>query len=141
MFAGGDCCTNGYWCYEGNFCSTKDPNDQQDGDVSCCADSACATTIGLANINIYYSDQPGYGSGAAPTSTVAGQGETTSSGSATVTQTTTSHGFGNTASNLASSASPTTSKSAGQVARKANILGGLYLTPLVVALFGVELVW
>jgi len=149
MWSGGQCCSNGYWCYEGYFCSTTDPTKVANGDVSCCADTSCATTAGLANENIAYIDQPGYGSAGtgAATSTFAGQGGT-ATGSVAVTQTTT-HGSGNTAStstaksmssSVSTSASQTTSKSAGQVAKKVDFIGGLYLTPLVIALFGVGVV-
>jgi hypothetical protein len=150
MWSGGQCCNNGYWCVEGTFCSTVDPTQVANGDVNCCKDAACATTIGLAQENILYALQPGYGSAGtgAAASAFTGQGAA-KTGSVGETQTTTSKGSGNTtstptakttSSSVSASASPTTSKSAGQVAKKVDFIGGLYLAPLVIALFGVGIV-
>jgi hypothetical protein len=150
MWSGGQCCNNGYWCFEGTFCSTTDPTKVANGDVSCCSDAACATTAGTAQENIGYEEQPGYGSAGtgAATSTFTGQAAT-ETGSVGETQTTASHGSGNTAStstaktmssSVSTSASPTASKSAGQVAQRVDFMGGLYLAPLVIVLFGVGVV-
>lgn len=128
MWASGQCCNNGYWCFEGTSCSTTDPTKVANGDVNCCKGASCV----LAQVNIGYENQPGYGSAGtgAATSTFTGQGGTETG---SVTAKTTS-------SSASTSASPTTSKSAGQVAKKVDFIGGLYLAPLVIALFGVGVV-
>jgi hypothetical protein len=149
MWSGGQCCTNGYWCVEGTFCSTTDPTQVALGSVSCCKDAACSTTV-EAQENIAYDIQPGYGSAptGAATSTFTGQGAA-ETGSVVETQTTASEGSGKTAStstakttssSLSTSAGPTASKSAGQVTKRVDFVGGLYLAPLVIVLFGVGVV-
>jgi hypothetical protein len=148
MWAGSQCCNNGYFCLPGSFCSTTDPTEVALGAVSCCKDPSCSSTIG-AQENILYDLQYGYGTptGAA-TSTFTGQGAA-ETGSGGETQTTASEGSGNTAStstakttlsSVLGSASPTASKSAGQVTTRVDFMGGLYLAPLVIVLFGVGVV-
>jgi hypothetical protein len=152
MFASGVCCQNGYFCYEGQFCSTTDKNaDDTSGlDTNCCQDEACSTVIGLAPYIIAYSEQPFYsgaaGTGAmtsgASTPTATGSVAGTTSGGSKSTSSTASAKASPTTtpatqstSSTASAASPTTSKSAGVRAPvQANTWGGIYAMLAVLGL-------
>lgn len=152
MFSSGVCCQNGYFCYEGQFCSTTDINaDDSSGlDTNCCQDEACSTVIGLAPYIIAYSEQPFYsgaaGTGAptaaASTPTASGSVAGTTSGSSKSTSSPASAKASpktspatQSSSSTTSAASPTVSKSAGaRVPIPGSIWGGIYTTLAVLGL-------
>jgi hypothetical protein len=141
MFSSGVCCQNGYFCYEGQFCSTTNPaaDDSSGLDTNCCEDAACSSVIGLAPFIIPYNQQPGYsgasgsgsgsgvvmtstGSTAAPTGSTAMNTGSTSSGSNTSPK-------GTPAGTIpsASAASPSASKTSGaDTVMKVDMLGCLF---------------
>ncbi|PMD25544.1 hypothetical protein NA56DRAFT_699480 [Hyaloscypha hepaticicola] len=127
MFSTGVCCENGYFCYEGQFCSTTSQaaDDSSGLDTNCCEDAACNSVIGLAPYIIPYNQQPFYGgasgsesgsgvvmtstgSMAAPTGTAAMNTGSTSTG-----PTTSPKGTPATTTPSASAANPSASKTSG----------------------------
>jgi hypothetical protein len=139
MFSTGVCCQNGYFCYEGQFCSTTDPaaDDTSGLDTNCCQDEACSTVIGLAPYIIPYNQQPFYsgasgsGSGVVMTSTPSLTGTastgTSTGGSTSKSPTTSPKGTPATTTPSASAASPSTSKTSGAGRIKQNTLGSIYV--------------
>jgi hypothetical protein len=137
MFSTGICCQNGYFCYEGQFCSTTDINaDDSSGlDTNCCEDEACNSVIGLAPYVIPYTDQPFYSgaSGASATTPAGSTPNPTGSVSRTTTGSSTSRSLTATAkgspttSPASTAASPTSSKTSGaHQARRTDVFGIAY---------------
>jgi len=136
MFSSGVCCGNGFWCYEGEFCSTTDPSATADGNVNCCSDAACKNLIGLGLDIIPYSEQPGYTSGvsaatSAGLSSVSNVVPTATGGSTAATSSPASKAAS------ATGASPAATKtSAGELAVKVDLMTGLLLPLLMVGWTG-----
>jgi hypothetical protein len=139
MFSTGTCCENGYFCYEGTFCSsTSEAADDSSGlDTNCCTDEACTDITGLAPYIIPYNQQPLY-SGAAGTGPTAAASTSASTHSVAGTTTTSSEKNNPTTSvktathttspsSSVVSSSPTASRTSGaHPQRYSNNLGGIH---------------